>query len=64
MEIIFLGTRLWIPQKNIIAFHVTGYQQHSTEMRNTRDGGTACNRVLHGFIWPLEFSLLILHELI
>lgn len=47
-----------------MAFNVIGYQQRSTEIINTRVGGTACNGEFNGFLWPLCFSLLILHDLI
>lgn len=47
-----------------MAFNVIGYQQCSTEIINTRVEGTACNGEFNGFIWPLCFSLLILHDLI
>lgn len=50
--------------KSIMAFNVIGYQQHSTEIINTRVGGTACKGEFNGFLWPLCFSLLILHDLI
>lgn len=60
MEIIFPEIKPWIPQK-LSSDRIPTTQQWNHKYR---DGGTAWSRVLNGFIWPLGFSLLILHELI